>query len=168
MTPTPLGRLVGTDLGADLVLTRTYRAPIKDVWASLTEPHRTARWYGTWEGEAGPDRMIRVQMAFEEGQPWADMRIDACEPPHRLQISAVDDAGSWDLEVRLFESSGTTELVFTQHLAGANGVAMVPQVGPGWEYYLDMFSTAQSGSPQPDFNDYYPSMKPYYEELTAE
>ncbi|MGW5919028.1 SRPBCC family protein [Nocardia fluminea] len=168
MTTTPLGRLLRTDIGADLVLTRTYRAPIEDVWASLTEPDRTARWYGTWKGEAGPDRMISVQMAFEEGRPWTDMRVGACEPPHRLQISAVDDESSWHLEVRLSESSGTTELHFTHHLTGANEIALITEVGPAWEYYLDNFSAARTGSPQPDFNDYYHSMKTHYEALTAE
>jgi len=38
MSPTPTGRLIGDDL----VLTRTFRASIDDVWASLTDPARTA------------------------------------------------------------------------------------------------------------------------------
>ncbi len=46
MSPTPTGRLSGNDL----VLTRTFRAPIADVWASLTDPWRTARWSGPWQG----------------------------------------------------------------------------------------------------------------------
>ena len=39
MSPTPTGRLFGNDL----VLTRTFRAPVSDVWASLTDPERTVR-----------------------------------------------------------------------------------------------------------------------------
>jgi uncharacterized protein YndB with AHSA1/START domain len=54
MKPTPTGRVVSTAQGRDLVLERTFRAPIEDVWASITEPERTARWLGPWEGEGAP------------------------------------------------------------------------------------------------------------------
>ncbi|MET8234537.1 hypothetical protein ABZS77_28065 [Micromonospora sp. NPDC005298] len=49
MTRTPAGRLFRTATGHDLVLTRTFRAPAADVWASLTEPERTARVGAGWE-----------------------------------------------------------------------------------------------------------------------
>src|SRR5690606_23244134 len=113
MTPRPTGRLFPAQTGRDLVLTRTYRAPIEDVWASITESDRTARWFGPWEGEAGPGKTIKVQMAFEDDEPWMDMRIDACEPPRHLGVSAEDEAGSWFLDVELTETDGSTELRFT-------------------------------------------------------
>lgn len=53
MNPEPTGQLVPTPTGYDLILTRTYRAPVDDVWASVTEPERTARWFGP--GAARPD-----------------------------------------------------------------------------------------------------------------
>ena len=83
----PTGRLVPTADGNELVVRRTFRAPIEDVWASVTEPGRTARWFGTWKGDAAPGRMIKVQMAYEEKAPWFDARIDACDPPRRLALS---------------------------------------------------------------------------------
>ncbi|MEU8105758.1 ATPase, partial [Nonomuraea muscovyensis] len=66
MSPTPTGRLFRTDTGSDLVLRRTFRAPAEDVWASLAESDRTARWFGPWEGDAAPGRTIKVQLAYEE------------------------------------------------------------------------------------------------------
>ncbi|WP_194814085.1 SRPBCC family protein [Nocardia sp. XZ_19_385] len=164
MTTQPTGRLLTTDAGRDLILTRTYRAPIADVWASLTEPDRTARWYGPWTGEAGPGRNIKVQMTFEEGQPWMEMHIEACEPPHRLEVSATDEAGSWLLEVQLTQQNDTTEFRFIQHLT-TDHLGMVSQVGPGWEYYLDMFGAAHTGANRPEFSDYYPAFAEYYENL---
>lgn len=68
MTPKPTGRLRGNDL----VLTRSFRAPIDDVWTSITHPESTARWFGRWEGSPGAGGSIRVQMGFEEGAPWAE------------------------------------------------------------------------------------------------
>ncbi|HYN94941.1 MAG TPA: SRPBCC family protein [Pilimelia sp.] len=156
MSPTPTGRL----FGKDLVLIRTFRAPVVDVWASLTDPGRTARWFGPWEGDAAPGRTIKVQMAHEEGKPWMDMTIEACEPPRRLAVSAVDENGSWHLDLELAESAGVTELRFTQHLTDTE---ILGEVGPGWEYYLDALAAAHDDRPAPDFDDYYPAMKDHFD-----
>ncbi|WIM99684.1 SRPBCC family protein [Actinoplanes oblitus] len=156
MSPTPTGRL----LGGDLVLTRTFPAPVIDVWASLTDPERTARWFGPWEGEAGPGRIIKVQMAHEQGQPWMDMTIDACEPPHRLAISAGEADDRWRLDLVLTERAGITELRFTQHLTRLDGLG---EIGPGWEFYLDALVAARDGTPMPSFDDYYPALKEHFE-----
>jgi uncharacterized protein YndB with AHSA1/START domain len=156
MSPTPTGRLFGNDL----VLTRTFRAPIDDVWASLTDPERTARWFGPWEGAGAPGRTIKVQMVQEEGKPWMDMTIDACESPHRLAISAGDENDRWHLDMVLAESAGVTELRFTQHLTSTENVG---EVGPGWEFYLDAMVAARDDQPAPAWDDYYPAMKEHFE-----
>ena len=169
MSPTPSGRLLRTPEGRDLVIVRTFRAPIEDVWASITDPERTARWFGPWKGEPGPGRRIRYTMVFEQGadpeQLNSEMTIDACEPPRHLAVSSVDDYGSWYLEAHLSEADGVTELRFVQHLDDGTDVG---SVGPGWEYYLDMLAASRDGSPRPDFSDYYPAQKEYYVGLDAE
>ncbi|WP_250007415.1 SRPBCC family protein [Actinoplanes sp. M2I2] len=160
MTNAPTGRLEGRDL----VLTRTFPAGIDDVWASVTESDRTARWFGRWTGEAGPGRTVKVQMAYEEGTPWVEARIDACEPPRRLEVSTVDEVGAWHLELRLTAVEGGTELRLVHHLETTEGLG---EVGPGWEYYLDNLVAAREDRPLPDFNDYYPSMKSHFEALAV-
>jgi uncharacterized protein YndB with AHSA1/START domain len=149
----PTGRLQGDDL----LLTRTFRAPIDDVWASVTESERTARWYGPWRGEPGAGRTIEVQMIQEEGGPWMEMTIEACEPPRRLALSS---GGGWHLELELSHAAGVTELVFTQHRIKPEEVG---DIGPGWEFYLDALVAAREGRPLPSFDDYYPAMKDHYE-----
>ncbi|GAA1868691.1 SRPBCC family protein [Asanoa iriomotensis] len=156
MSLTPTGQLFGNDL----VLTRTFRAPAADVWASLTDTDRTARWFGPWKGDAAPGRTIEVQMVHEDGQPWMEMTIDACEPQRRLALSAVDEQGSWLLDMVLTESGGVTELRFTQHLADT---AAVGDLGPGWEFYLDALVAAREDRPAPRFEDYYPAMKDHFD-----
>jgi uncharacterized protein YndB with AHSA1/START domain len=159
VSPRPTGRL----FDKDLELIRTYRAPIDDVWASVTEPERTARWFGRWEGEGAVGRTIKVQMAFEENAPWTELRIDACEPPRRLAVSGSEAAGGWRLELLLSEQNGTTELKFVHHLDSVDNVG---DIGPGWEYYLDLLTSAREGTPQPNFfEEYYPAMKAYYSGL---
>lgn len=161
MSPEPTGRVESTPTGRDLVLTRRFRAPIREVWAALTESDRTATWFGPWRGEGGEGKTIEVKMAFEEGDAWLQVTITACEPPTRLEVTSVDDWGSWDLEALLSEmGDGVTELRFLHHLDEATDVS---GVGPGWEYYLDNLVAAFEGRPLPSFADYYPAQKAYYE-----
>ncbi|WP_033439797.1 SRPBCC family protein [Saccharothrix sp. NRRL B-16314] len=164
MTPIPTGRLFRTDTGSDLVLTRTFRALADDVWASLTEPERTARWFGPWEGDGRPGRTVKVQMVFEEGEPWAEVSIEACDPPRRLALSMADEAGSWRMELLLSEVDGVTELRLVHHLDTEEGIG---EVGPGWEYYLDMLLASRAGKPLPSFDDYYPSQKAHFDSLAT-
>jgi uncharacterized protein YndB with AHSA1/START domain len=159
-----MGRLVRTPEGRDLVIVRTFRAPIEDVWASITESERTARWWGPWTGEPGSGRTIRYTMAFEAEGPASEMLIEACEPPRHLSVRAINDYGDWRLEAHLSESDGVTEMRFTQHLDDKTNIG---DVGPGWEYYLDNLVASRTGDKMPDFNDYYPSQKQYYLDLAA-
>ncbi|HEY3653186.1 MAG TPA: SRPBCC family protein [Streptosporangiaceae bacterium] len=161
MTNPPAGRLVPASGGNALVVSRTFRAPIEDVWASVTEPDRTARWFGPWKGDAAPGRMIKVQMAFEDQAPWLDKRIDACDPPRRLALS--DESGGMRIELLLSHTDGLTELQLVHHLDPADEIGAYV---PGWEYYLDMLVAARDDRPGPSFDDYYPAMKPYYEALS--
>lgn len=163
--PTPSGRLVRTPAGRDLVLTRTFRAPIADVWASLTESERTARWYGSWTGEPGPGRTIQVTMGFEEGAPSMPMVIVDCEPPRHLGIRGADAYASWHMDLRLAEQDGTTTLTFTHHLDDATDVG---SVGPGWEYYLDLLVASREDRAGLPFEAYYPAQQGYFLGLTAE
>ena len=159
MTNPPTGRLTPTADGYALVVSRTFRAPIEDVWASVTEPDRTARWFGTWKGDAAPGHMIEVQMGFEDDAPWLDKRIDACDPPRRLALS--DESGGMRMELLLAYADGLTELQLVHHLDNTDEAGAY---GPGWEYYLDMLIAARDDLPTPSF-DHYSAMHPYYEAL---
>ena len=164
MNPVPAGQLIPTAEGLDLVIVRKFNAPIEDVWASITEPERTARWWGPWTGQPGPGRTISYKMTFEGEGPPSEMLIEACEPPRHLLVRGLGAYG-WLLEAHLSEANGVTELRFTHHLDAKTSVG---DVGPGWEYYLDnLVASRVVGATMPDFNDYYPSQKAYYVELAA-
>jgi hypothetical protein len=75
MSPRPTGRLLSTAAGADLVLERSFRAPIADVWCSVTEPDSMSRWFGTWSGESGPGKCVTLQMGFEKDAPPAEQPL---------------------------------------------------------------------------------------------
>lgn len=155
MNPKPTGRLDGNDL----ILTRSFRAPIEDVWTSVTDPESTARWFGSWERVPGDEKNIRMQMGFEKGAPWMDATIDACEAPRHLAITTKDGHGEWHLELRLSQTGDTTRLELIHHLQDRSGMG---DIGPGWEYYLDMLVAARAGRPLPSFDEYYPAQKEYF------
>jgi uncharacterized protein YndB with AHSA1/START domain len=162
MTHDPTGDVVRTPAGLDLVLTRRFAAPAEDVWASVVEPDRTARWLGPWRGEGAPGKTVQLRLSFEEGAPWTDVAIEACEPPRRLAVATLDEAGAWRMELTLAEAGGVTELRFVQHRDDAAGIG---EIGPGWEWYLDRLVAARDGVDALAFDAYYPAMKARYEAL---
>ncbi len=156
MSPKPTGHVRGNEL----ILTRSFRAPIDDVWTSVTAADSTARWFGRWEGEAGPGKTVRLQMLHEEGQPWTNVTIETCEEPRHLVVTTQDDSGQWRIELTLTQTGETTELRFVHHLSDPK---LAEHAGPGWEYYLDMLVAARAGGPPPSFGDYYPAQQAYYQ-----
>ena len=62
---------------------------------------------------------------------------------------------------------GGTELSLVRHLDGTDGTDGVGELGPGWEYCLDLLVAAREDAPAVSFDDYYPAMKPYFEALVT-
>lgn len=155
MNPQPTGFVRGNEL----ILTRTFRAPIEDVWASLTKSEKTELWFCRWEGDAGPGKTVRLQLVHEKGQPWANAVVEECEAPRRLVVTMKDDSGDWRIALTLMQTDDTTELRFVQHLSDPK---LAGDAGPGWEYYLDMLVAAREGKARPLFEDYYPSQKAHF------
>ena len=153
--------------GRDYVaFTRTFRAPIADVWAAVTESDRLGRWIGTWEGDPAEGR-VQFQMRFEGDEaPAEDFAIDVCEPPHRLEITTSmpydgETPVTWHLRLELAEEGGVTTLHFAQDVPDPE---MATSVGPGWDYYLDRMVLAEVGDDPGtlDFDDYYPALAEHY------
>ncbi|WP_454296759.1 SRPBCC family protein [Salana multivorans] len=159
-TPSPTGRLVEGPDGLDLVLTRTLPGTVDEAWAGITDPERTARWFGRWEGDGAPGERIRIQMGFEENAPWVEATIVGCNPPRLLRLLTHSDHGSWDLALEVLEAGGRTELRFVHHGVSPGEVG---DVGPGWEYYLDLLVASTTDAPMPGWDDYFPAQREYFQ-----
>ncbi len=157
----PTGSVRTTPSGPELVIERTFRSPIDDVWAGLTEPARFARWYGTVEGEPGVGRTVMVTMTYEHEAAPEPALIIECDPPRRLVVEVGVGDVPWHLSVDLVERDGVTTLTFVQPVA--SGVDAV-DVGPGWEYYADRLTAALNGSAMPDWegDGYQAALGPHY------
>lgn len=161
MTPRPTGSVHRKGERCTLTLTREFCAPIEDVWASVTEPDRLARWIGTFTGDPRSGR-VEFQMTAEEGAPSEDMEIRECVPPYVLKVTAHAGESHWHLDLSLEELEGVTTLTFVQ--PDIDPVA-AESVGPGWEFYLDRLVAAEGGGDVDaiDFDrDYYPAMLEHY------
>lgn len=149
-----------------VVFTRTFRAPIDDVWAAVTESDRLARWIGTWAGDPAEGHVEFQMNAEGDNVPAERFTITTCEPPRLLVIETEPPVGTdvqvgWDIELALTEAEGVTTLEFRQSAPDAE---MVASVGPGWEFYLDRLVAAETGGDVAalDFDDYYPRLSEHY------
>ena len=105
MNMQPTGRLDCSAAIPELVFERQLAVPQEVAWAVLTESERTACWIGTWEGEAGPGRLVDVTWLAEEGTPTETVRILKCEPPRRLALATGPDKDApWLITVELFDT----------------------------------------------------------------
>lgn len=157
----PTGRIQATPQGRQLTVERTFRATIEDVWASLTEPERVARWYGSIDGDLSPGHVVSITLTAEEGTPAEPVRILECDPPNGFLIEALGMGEPWRLRIELDEADGVTTMTFTHLLADALDAA---DVGPGWEFYADRHHAALNGNPMPDWDDdrYRELLGPHY------
>ncbi len=159
----PTGRVHATPQGRQLIIERTFRASIEEVWAGLTEPERVARWYGTIDGDQLPGQTIMITMTAEEGAPCEPARIIECDPPNRFLIETAGMGEPWRLHVELGEANGVTTMTFTHALADALDAA---EIGPGWEFYADRHNAVFEGNAMPDWaaDRYQELLGPHYED----
>ncbi len=150
------GRIVPSHAGHDIVVERTFNAPIKDVWKSIVEPERMNRWIGTWSGDAGVGKRVTFLMTAEGDnvQP-EEVLIHQCEAPRLLDVETFQGEGGWRMRLDLSEAGGVTTLVFRQSIGlDDEGTA---SYGAGWEYYLDRLVATHTGEPFADWDEYYPA-----------
>lgn len=157
MTTTPFGHRGHRGDTDQLVFTRTFLAPLGDVWAACTEPERMQRWIGTWTGDPASGEIAFRMTAEGDDVPEEVYDVQECEPPRRFAVRGRDGAsfsadGSgprvvWEHTLELSEADGVTTLTSTQAVPdGPVGTDMAASVGPGWDYYLDRLVAAVTGA----------------------
>lgn len=163
-TPRATGYKEERDGTTYVVFQRTFKAPIDDVWAAVTEPDRLVRWIGTWAGDPASGSVEFRMTAEAEDAPEEKILIDECSEPTRLVMRSArpDDHNEvWAWQIDLAEADGVTTLTFAQE---AVSVTLAESVGPGWDYYLDRMVAAEAGEDLSsiDFDTYYPAFVEYY------
>jgi uncharacterized protein YndB with AHSA1/START domain len=132
--------------GYELRFERVFRAPIKDVWALLTEPERLEEWLGVAYVELRPGG--RFQLLEVGGQGIAGV-ILVLEPPHVLEHTwnSAEWAGG-TVRYELSEVEGGTRLVFMHiHPFKSWDVFRYKSLA-GWHTLLDLLELAVEGRPE--------------------
>jgi len=88
------------------VFTRSYDAPIEDVWDACTNPARLRRWYAPVTGE------LRAGGTFNQ-PPMGSGVIVRCDPPRKLTLSL--GGGSDEIDLQLSEAPDGRTALELQH-----------------------------------------------------
>ncbi|WP_165314276.1 SRPBCC family protein [Agromyces protaetiae] len=158
----PTGHYLLKADGLYLQFDRLFRAPIEDVWFSLTNPGFLERWIGTYTGLPSTGA-VRFKMTAEDPDaPWMNVSILECEAPHRFSLDIGEMPDSMRLSAHLLEAGGMTTLSFAHRLHDAKQAV---EYGPGWDYYLDRLDAAREDRPLPDWEAYASAFDRHYKEL---
>ena len=163
MSVTPTGRIDRDGDRHTLVITRTFHAPIEDVWASVTEPERLERWIGTYAGDPASGEVMFRMTAEGEDAPAEEMEIRECDPPRRLALTSQVGEESWLLELDLTEADGVTTLTFSQpeHRPRRRPRASGPAGSTTWTGWSPPMTGGDVAAIDFD-RDYYPAMEEHY------
>lgn len=150
----------------ELVLHRHFDASPETVWTVLTDATECGRWLGTWTGDPATG-FVEMTMVAEEGDAKQTVKILECRAPEVIRVQQGPEEQPWTLEVRLAENGNATELTFLQPMDPEFSIGMLPDVGPGWEYYMDRLVAAVAGddADKISWDDYYPALREPYQEL---
>ncbi|MGY1710051.1 SRPBCC family protein [Geodermatophilus sp. SYSU D00758] len=138
---------------------RSWPDPVEDVWSALTDPDRTVRWIGTYDGQRAVGGVGTFTMTHEQEPAGEEMRIVECEPPHRLVVEWVGQ-GDWRVELDLAQEDGRTVLTFRQGFPAGTDVA---DVAGGWHWYLDKLDAEVAGDGGPgEWEPFWAAVGPLY------
>jgi uncharacterized protein YndB with AHSA1/START domain len=175
-TPPP-GRLLGSLRSADgagvVRIQDRYDTDIEDLWKAITDPARLARWYGRVEGDLRPGGQFRtyVEAADIEGTG----RVEACEPPRRLQLTTRETDESYQrgqgvppydegIEVTLTAVGDQTDLTIQIRGMPLDKIAFY---GVGWQIHAEHLATYLAGRERGDTEARWDELIPPYQDLAA-
>ncbi|HEY2522270.1 MAG TPA: SRPBCC family protein [Streptosporangiaceae bacterium] len=169
-----LGSLRAADGKGVVQIRDRYDTGIDDLWAAITDPDRLARWYGRVEGDLRPDGEFRLHV--EGAGIDAAGRVEACEPPRRLQVTTRETDESWRagngvppfdeiLEATLTADGDQTVLVIEVRGIPLDKVAFY---GVGWQLHAEDLAAYLAGrEPGGDVQARFGQLVPPYQEQAA-
>lgn len=159
------GKVVRDAIGLELIVQRRLPIGIDDAWEWMTAPARLKKWMGSLKGRARIGATLQLTMTAENGSPSESLEVIECEPPRRYVVEQRAGDEIWRLRISLAETDAGTTVFLGHRLDTAR---LAGSVGPGWEFYLDRLVAAFHEGPMPDFADYYPQQRPYFERIAMD
>jgi uncharacterized protein YndB with AHSA1/START domain len=150
-----------------------YDTDIDDLWSALTDPRRLASWYGQVEGDLRPGGQFRLHV--EDADSDATGRVEACEPPRRLQVTTRETEESYRrgkgvppydeaLEATLTAHGGQAILVIEVRGMPLDAIAFY---GVGWQIHAENLAAYLAGRKRGDTRARWDDLVPAYQNLAA-
>lgn len=168
-----LGSLRSADGTGVVRIEDRYDTDIDDLWSALTDPRRLARWYGEVEGDLRRGGQFNVYL--EAAGLHGVGRVEACEPPQRLQVATRETDESWQqgggvppfdqtIEATLTADGAQTILVIETHGMPLDKIAFY---GAGWQIHAENLATYLAGREPGDTEARWAELVPPYLELAT-
>ena len=169
-----LGSLRSADGKGVVRIEDRYGTDIDDLWSALTDPGRLARWYGQVEGDLRPGGEFRL---YIQSDGWDGTgRVDACEPPRRLQVTTRETDESWQkgrgappfdeaIEATLTGDGDGTVLVIEVRGVPLDKIAFY---GVGWQIHAESLAAHIAGRDRGDTEARWDVLVPPYQDLAAD
>ena len=168
-----LGSLRSADGTGVVRIEDRYDTDIDDLWSALTDPGRLARWYGQVDGDLRPGGQFRLHV--EDADSDATGRVEACEPPRRLQVTTRETEESYRrgkgvppydeaLEATLTAHGGQAILVIEVRGMPLDKIAFY---GAGWQIHAENLAVYLSGRERGDTEARWTELVPPYQDLAA-
>jgi uncharacterized protein YndB with AHSA1/START domain len=168
-----LGSLRSADGKGVVRIEDRYDTHIDDLWSALTDPGRLARWYCQVDGDLRPGGQFHL---YVESDDWDGTgRVEACEPPQRLQVTTRETDESWRkgrgtppfdevIEATLTADGDQTILVIE-----VQGMALdlIAAYGAGWQIHAENLAAYLAGRERVDSKARWAELAPPYGDLAA-
>lgn len=134
----------------------------EDLWSTLTDPLRLARWVAEVDGD------LRVGGMFQAGftSGWAGPgRVDVCQAPRRLLVTlnpGEDDESQ--IEAEIFPDGERCRLVVEER---GLPLAEAHLHGAGWQAHIEDLRAFLAGGRPGDWRARWSELVPEYPELSA-
>lgn len=167
-----LGNLRSADGKGVVRIEDRYDTDIDDLWSTLTDPDRLARWHSKVEGDLRPGGEFRLESADLD----ATGRIEACEPPRRLRVTTRETDESYRkgngvppfdaaVEATLRADGDQTILVIEVQGMPLDKIAFY---GAGWQIHAENLAAYLTGRERGDTEARWGELVPPYQDLAAD
>ncbi|MGZ4459371.1 MAG: SRPBCC family protein [Nocardioidaceae bacterium] len=169
-----LGDLDSADGAGVVRIEDRYDTDIEDLWTALTDPARLARWFGQVEGDLRLGGQFRTYIEADDIESTG--RVDACEPPRRLQLTTRETDESYQrgqgvppydagIEVTLTAVGDQTDLAIQVRGMPLDTIAFF---GAGWQIHAENLATYLAGRERGDTEARWQELVPPYQDLAAQ
>jgi uncharacterized protein YndB with AHSA1/START domain len=175
--PRPGTRILGSLRSADgkgvMRIENRYDTSIDDLWSALTDPGRLAGWYGQVEGDLRPGGQFRLHV--EDADVDATGRVEACQPPRRLQVMTRQTDESYQRWKEVPPHDETLEATLTADgdqtllIIEIRGMPLEPIAffGLEWQIRAENLAAYLAGRERGDRKARWDELLPAYQELAA-